>query len=367
MRARLSFLYVALVVTLAVPSAQAQGKTFAIRSSKPTSLSFSQPEPGASFLDNAGEATEITLEGLLDKGAVAFKVNERGEPTEAVPVTAAEQGIRIAAQANSRYVLGSESVILAPKVSVSVDGQTIGGSEKRQVKVSCKNFQPRAIEMAVELTLPPSLRADPSSRQALSVAGKAEAATTFAIAFAPSAKPRLGRQSHEIRITATCQGRAVSLKPIVLTSLDEPMTRGIRVEAEEFSGQGGGEVTISTEKVAASQKAFLNWNKDGHWLEWAVNVPKGGRYQLVIRYCTEFESAAREVFVDGAQPFPDMKQVAFPGTGGWANKANDWHHLILSDKSGKPLVFDLKSGKHVIKMTNTDDRGVNLDYIVLVE
>ncbi|MBM4049905.1 MAG: carbohydrate-binding protein, partial [Planctomycetes bacterium] len=329
MRTRLILLCTALGMFWASSTAYAQGKPFAIRSSKPTSLSFSQSEPGASFLDNAGEATEITLEGLLDKGAVAYKVNERGEPTEPVPVTAAEQGIRIAAQAGSRYVLGSESVILAPKVSVNADGQTIGGSERRQVKVSCKNFQPRPIEMSIDLTLPPSLRAEPSPRQSLSVAAKGEAVAAFAIAFAPSAKPRVGRQSHEIRLTATCQGRAVSLKPIVLTSLDEPMTTGIRVEAEQFAGQGGGEVTISTEKVAASHKAFLNWNKSGHWLEWTINVPKDGRFQLAVRYCTQFESATRDVLVDGAQPFPDMKQVTFPGTGGWANKANDWNHLVL--------------------------------------
>jgi hypothetical protein len=54
-----------------------------------------------------------------------------------------------------------------------------------------------------------------------------------------------------------------------------PPAKGVKVvvQAEDFCGQGGGEVTVTDKKVNAQGKAFLKWDLPGHWLEWKFNVP----------------------------------------------------------------------------------------------
>lgn len=128
----------------------------------------------------------------------------------------------------------------------------------------------------------------------------------------------------------------------------------IVVQAEDFSSQGGGKVTVEG-KPRAQGKAFRNWDNVGHWLEWTVRVPAAGEYRLVLRYATEVEFGDRRVEIDG-KPLRGLEQVRLPGTGGW----NEWVETPL------PATFALSSGEHTLRMTGLNTGGsINLDWIKL--
>jgi len=128
----------------------------------------------------------------------------------------------------------------------------------------------------------------------------------------------------------------------------------VLVEAEDFSEQGGGQVTVG-DKPGAHGQAFHHWDNAGHWLEWPVEVPSEGEYRLVLRYATEVEFGERSVEVDG-KPTEGLEQVRLPGTGGW----NAWVETLL------PATFALSPGKHTLRMTNPNTGGsINLDWIKL--
>jgi hypothetical protein len=58
--------------------------------------------------------------------------------------------------------------------------------------------------------------------------------------------------------------------------------------------------------------------------------------------------------------------MVFPTTGGWANGSDDWRLFAASDPiSERPLLIQLRRGKNTIRLTNTNGRGVNLDYLVI--
>lgn len=133
------------------------------------------------------------------------------------------------------------------------------------------------------------------------------------------------------------------------------------VQAEAFSGQGGGEVQIRDDKVGSVGKSFSHWDAAGHWLSWQLNVPADGQYRLIVRYCTPL-SVTREVQVNDAAP---TKQV-FAGTGGFGGQDDDWAHATLRGGDGKHLILTLKAGPQTLRMTNLDGRGMNVDYLALV-
>jgi len=147
---------------------------------------------------------------------------------------------------------------------------------------------------------------------------------------------------------------------------DSPLEEGIIVQAEDLGDQGGGEVTISDRKIGMVGKAFLNWNDKGHWLEWAAEVPAEGKFHLLLRYCTQFPAAKRELMIDGKHPAESCKALALPGTGGWSNDRDDWRHYLVKNADGSPVVVELTEGKHTLRMSNLDGQGLNLDYLALV-
>jgi len=142
---------------------------------------------------------------------------------------------------------------------------------------------------------------------------------------------------------------------------EDALTGVPMVQAEDFTGQGGGEVHIRDDKVDATGKAISHWDNKDHWLSWDIQVEKDGPYWLLVRYCTP-NRVQREVQLDDQAP---TKQ-AFDRTGGFGDAAGDWAHAITRDPAGQRLVLDLKAGAHKVKMTNLDGLGMNLDYIALV-
>jgi hypothetical protein len=73
----------------------------------------------------------------------------------------------------------------------------------------------------------------------------------------------------------------------------------------------------------------------------------------------------RELKVNGEvqEPFAPM---VFPSTGGWANGSDDWRLYTANNPvSDQPLLVKLKAGKNVVRLTNTNGRGINVDWLAI--
>jgi hypothetical protein len=141
----------------------------------------------------------------------------------------------------------------------------------------------------------------------------------------------------------------------------KPARQTVAVQAEDFSGQGGGEVRVTDTKTGAEGTCFLMWNNPGHWLEWELNIPEAGIHQLDLRYCTSDADAERAILIDGAYPSPAAKVVPFPSTGGYSNGRDDWQTLTLREGE-RPVPLWLAQGKHTVRIYNLR-KPVNLDWI----
>ena len=145
-----------------------------------------------------------------------------------------------------------------------------------------------------------------------------------------------------------------------------PANTVICLMAKAFSGQGGGQVGVTKEKRAVASDACINmWDKQGHWLEWTFDLPAEGYYHLTLCYCSELDQGERELKVNGEVQEP-FAPLLFPATGGWANGSDDWRlWTAMNPTNGKPLLLKFKQGKNVVRLTNVNGRGVNVDYLAV--
>ena len=91
------------------------------------------------------------------------------------------------------------------------------------------------------------------------------------------------------------------------------------------------------------------WKQVGQWVEWLVEAPEDGMYQLGMRYHQNQLKGffvARQVMLDGQVPFQEMKEVHFA-------YRSEWVADYLSDGSGTPYLFALSKGPHVLRMQVT--------------
>jgi hypothetical protein len=135
--------------------------------------------------------------------------------------------------------------------------------------------------------------------------------------------------------------------------------------ASQLSGEGGGTVKYSDTKRGAVGRALLSWDAEGHWIEWTFDAPADGYYNLSVCYCSELDQIEREISVNGEvqEPFAPMN---FPSTGGWAGGSDDWRIFTAENPVAKhPLLIKLKQGKNVIRLTNTNGRGINVNYVAI--
>ena len=91
------------------------------------------------------------------------------------------------------------------------------------------------------------------------------------------------------------------------------------------------------------------WKHVGQWVEWMIEAPEDGLYQLGLRYHQNQLKGffvARQVMLDGQVPFQEMQEVHF------AYRA-EWVMDYLSDDSGNPYLFALTKGLHILRMQVT--------------
>jgi hypothetical protein len=132
----------------------------------------------------------------------------------------------------------------------------------------------------------------------------------------------------------------------------------VTVPAPSFSGQGEGQVMV-TRRLGAAGPIITMWHANlGHWLEWKLNVPTAGEYQLYLRYATD-NPAVRSLTVNGQSPGQAYERLEFPSTGGFSTVADNWQFQA----AGPPL--KLEAGTHTLRLTNVEG-GLAVEYLSLV-
>lgn len=84
-----------------------------------------------------------------------------------------------------------------------------------------------------------------------------------------------------------------------------------------------------------------NWSEPGQWIEWTIDVPEDGYYELHFRYRQDGVKGLptnRILTLDGETPFEEAYTVAFPYTEGWSS-------VGLRDKNGGNAAVYLEAGR----------------------
>jgi len=92
-----------------------------------------------------------------------------------------------------------------------------------------------------------------------------------------------------------------------------------------------------------------NWNKAGQWIEWKLDVPEDGWYEVGMRVRQNTLRGAfstRTVSIDGEILFSDLNNIQFP-------YQLDWYVTNLKNKEGENYRFYLTKGSHILRMEAT--------------
>ncbi|HWT73451.1 MAG TPA: extracellular solute-binding protein [Mobilitalea sp.] len=87
-----------------------------------------------------------------------------------------------------------------------------------------------------------------------------------------------------------------------------------------------------------------NWEDEGQWIEWKINIPSDGYYRIGMRYRQNLNkgvTSSRSVMIDGEIPFEELADVKF-------NYSVNWQSMFLG--GDKPYLFYLTAGQHSIRM-----------------
>lgn len=92
----------------------------------------------------------------------------------------------------------------------------------------------------------------------------------------------------------------------------------------------------------------FTWSGLGQWLEWEIDVPEDGLYQIGIKYNQSFKrgiTSYRKLTIDGKAPFQEMNSIGFDFHTGW--------QLNVLGGNDHPYQFYLEKGKHRIRLQAT--------------
>ena len=138
------------------------------------------------------------------------------------------------------------------------------------------------------------------------------------------------------------------------------------VEAEAWSDAGGGTVTVTpgSHYDEHGGACVYNFHGDGTWLQWRLEVPAEGTYDLFARISCGSDRAFRQITVDGKSP-EGLELVEFPGTGGWGHAAGEWWLVRLTGAGAAAPSLKLAAGPHTVRFTGVLDAHLNVDYLFL--
>jgi hypothetical protein len=136
---------------------------------------------------------------------------------------------------------------------------------------------------------------------------------------------------YEIKAPAAAAEKPYQMKFKKVEGAESILLKGV-----DKTGEGGGKVNLRPTKGGY----ISGWDKEGHWLEWTVESPKGGAYEVVIEHGSE-APGKREVLVNG-EAVKGLESVEFGATGSWTK----------FEKEGLPVALHLKAGKNVVRFVN---------------
>ncbi|MGE5613530.1 MAG: extracellular solute-binding protein [Bacillota bacterium] len=106
-------------------------------------------------------------------------------------------------------------------------------------------------------------------------------------------------------------------------------------------------VPYHVSKIRMNAIGGYNWRLPGQWIEWEIEVPETGLYQVALKRKQDQLRgifATRSLTIDGRYPFQEMKRIRF-------YYDPDWQMDILGDE--EPYLFYLEKGTHRLRLTAT--------------
>jgi ABC-type glycerol-3-phosphate transport system substrate-binding protein len=100
-------------------------------------------------------------------------------------------------------------------------------------------------------------------------------------------------------------------------------------------------------KIRMNAIGGLNWRLPGQWIEWEIEVPEDGLYEIALKRKQDQLRgvyATRSLMIDDEYPFEEMKRIRF-------NYNSKWQMDVLGGE--EPYQFYLTKGKHRLRMTVT--------------
>ncbi len=148
---------------------------------------------------------------------------------------------------------------------------------------------------------------------------------------------------------------------------DELPEGALLVEAEDFVDSGGSAALIGegTHVDTHGGACIYTFMGDGSWLEWDIDVPAAGAWDLYARISCGDVGSYRQVALDG-MAVEGLGLVAFPATGGWGHAEGEWWLVRLTGADDLAPPLELTAGAHRLRITGVLDKHLNFDYVALV-
>jgi len=139
------------------------------------------------------------------------------------------------------------------------------------------------------------------------------------------------------------------------------------VEAEDYTAAGGSPVVVDPGSHFDTHggSCVYTFKGDGAWLEWALDVPAAGSYDLFARISSAEDFSYRLVTVDGDSP-DGLGLVKFPGTGGWGHAQGEWQTVQIAGTDGGAPALELEAGPRTVRLTGVLGLHMNVDYLFLM-
>lgn len=155
----------------------------------------------------------------------------------------------------------------------------------------------------------------------------------------------------------------------------KPATKQFKVQAEtadEFSKSSLYPISVRnkaqmephhTSKTRINAAGGSNWSSARSWLQWTIEAPESGLYQLAIKFQQSDYvgmNATRSIYVDGEIPYEELKHVKFAYDTGW-------QMLKTQSDDGEPYYIYLSEGVHTIRMeVNLGEMATIVDRLTTV-
>lgn len=150
------------------------------------------------------------------------------------------------------------------------------------------------------------------------------------------------------------------------TAVAEAPGGAMLIEAEDFArgSSSGYQVSPGSHTDTHGDSCVFSFLGDGSWLEWDIEVPADGKYDIYARIATAEPYAYRRMHMGTGRGVRSLL-IAFPGTGGWGHSADSWGlRQITGVEGAEPL--ELEQGTRTLRLTGVLANHLNIDYLLLV-